>query len=246
MTATAEYALHVPTAVLCAGVAATRIPRWKYHSTRPTTVMLAALAALNATVPFSLMRHHLAGTGWDTALSYLFAVLASAAMIYLAARALTYTRKLWLTHMAAVVCGGFIGAYISVALHYEGAVQEQFLLVITACITTTSGAFLFASTLPAIAERDIPLYARLTLVLLAAASLLWASGGAVRFAENVPFHNAALSLLQHLPTETPATGAILFAVAGILSLNVNWRDEAPLEPEPDDSGSSAVDHLAEQ
>ncbi|MEV6774568.1 hypothetical protein AB0N05_38615 [Nocardia sp. NPDC051030] len=230
---TALTLLHIVTGVLCAAVAVARLPRWREPTTRATTIALVAFAGLMVTTltKNSDWERNAPGVTWMDIVSYIFAITASVAMVYLAARALSYTKILWLTHTAAIVCGGFIGAYICASIHYEGHAQGRFLLVITACITGFAGLFLFAATLPAIAEREVPRSGRLTLLVLAASSLLWAIGAARRIADNIPVTGPLVTLAHHLPWEASTASALLFAVAGILSLYLHWQDEAPLKPD---------------
>ncbi|MFC9995656.1 hypothetical protein [Nocardia sp. NPDC127526] len=227
---------HTATALLCLAVAVLRVRRWRDTGTRAMTVALFALSALVATTlanGFEWESQSIGPTYLDM-FSYACAVIVSAALIYLAARAWSFTRLLWLTHAAAAMAGGFIATYGCLVIHYHGASQAQFMLIVTACIAGTSGLLLFVASLAAAADPELPRAARSTLLILAAASLLWAVGAARRAGDNVTTEGWLTTFAQHLPWESVSYAAILFAIAGAAGAYLPWRDEAPLKPDLED------------
>ncbi|KZM72293.1 hypothetical protein [Nocardia terpenica] len=231
--------LHVTTAIVCLIVALIRLPRWRDVASRAMTIMLLALSALMQTTVsynFEWEREAIGATAVDL-LSYTCAVIISVAMIYLGARAWSFTNRLWLTHTAAVVAGGLIGAYISIAVHHQGESQAEFLLMTTAIIAAFAGLFLFMASLAAGVDKGIPKAARWSLLILATASLLWAIGAIRRVGDNVPADGALVDFASSLPWEAVTWSALLFAAAAALGMYLPWQDDAPLKPDREVRGS---------
>lgn len=238
MTMTANI-LHITTAIVCLVMAFIRLPRWHDVTTRAMTIALFALSALMFTTlsyNFEWEQNSPGPTGVDL-FSYGCAVTISAALIYLGARAWSFTNRLWLTHTAAVISGGFIGAYISIVLHYRGDSQARFLLTTTSLIAAFAGLFLFGASLAAGADKQLPRPARWSLLILATASLLWAIGAIRRIGDNVSLNGAIVDLARLLPWESVSWSALLFAVAGAVGMYLPWQDDAPLKPEMEDRDS---------
>ncbi|MGW4241001.1 hypothetical protein [Nocardia sp. NPDC004722] len=238
MTTTANI-LHAITGIACLSVAFIRIPRWRDVATRAMTVTLVALSALMFTNVAYNLESDAPGPSWYDAFSYACAVTVSVSLIYLAARAWSFTGRQWLTHTAAVVAGGVSGAYISIVIHFRGDPQDQFLITTTACVAGFAGLLLFVASLAAGVERGVPAAARWSLLILATASLLWAIGAARRFGDNAPWSGGIIDVMQLLPWESVSWAALLFAASATLGMYLPWKDDAPLKPELEAAGIDA-------